>query len=439
MTGTLRDLLARGAEAVERPVLDVGDLVAEAERRLVRRRVGIVAASVAAVAVVVAGGIALQPEDPRISPAPSPTRTPDPSPTEAKEPKPALGPAIYFDALAVEGDELTDAVPSINGQKDIYLTREGGTARQIIATEANEHCPTVSPGGDLLAYLEGRAVVVRRLDPTGIPGAAAAKVGFGTTEGVTCPLWSPDGRQLAVAVAGFDEGAYEQTLEVRVIDADGTARVVAEQQAQWMPLSDIAWSPDGDAIAYTTPDSVWVAPLDGGDPEMLWQGRAPGIPSGFPPYPGRPVRLWWLPTGELAFSTQTEVDGADALRIMDPDTGRVQVLGTLSADDPSTWSWSPDGSRLVYTDVDGGARVFDRATGKTVPVRPRLGGRELSIWRPAWSADGSRLVATTYGGDGSPPGSFGLVSMDPDGSSVEVLTPWNAALYSSADVSWSPR
>jgi len=432
---SLRDLLTRGADTVERPALNVGHLVEQAERRLLRRRLGVVAASAAAVAVVAAGGVALRQDDGSPAPAPPPpaqtSKTPDA--------KPVLGPAIYFDALAVDGDALTDPAHNISGPKDIYLTHEGGPTRQLVATGADEHCPRVSPEGDMLAYLVGSSVVVRRLDADGDPGTTAARVDSGVrADELTCPQWSPDGRRVAVAVSGFDDGAYEQTLEVRVIAVDGTERLLATRQAQWMPLPEIAWSPDGDAIAYTTPDSVWVAPLDGGEQEVLWQGRASGAPTGFPPYPGMPVRLDWLATGELAVSAQTEVDGQEALHIVDPDSGHDRVRATFATTSPSTWAWSPDGSRMVFSATDGGEQLFDRASGTIVPVRPRLHRHGLPIWEVTWSADGRRLVATAADEDPSTV-EFALVSMDPDGSSFEVVTPWTLALYSSASVSWSPR
>ena len=87
MNESVRDLLRQGADAVERPQLDVGQLVAQAERRLFRRRVATVAAGSAAVTVIVAGGVALRPNEQRPSPAPpAPTvtretpKTPNPTP-----------------------------------------------------------------------------------------------------------------------------------------------------------------------------------------------------------------------------------------------------------------------------------------------------------------------------------------------------------------------
>jgi Tol biopolymer transport system component len=363
--------------------------------------------------------------------------TPEPSLTSTA---PAADGSIYFDALAVEGDDLTDPITSVDGRhgKDLYITREGGSARRLVATTAHEHCPRVSPDGSMLAYLvngvdRGGTVVVRRLYTSGGPGRTTASVSY--TGFLSCPQWSPDGQQLAVAIAGYD--APDQTLEVRVIQVDGTDRLLATQRDQWMPPSDIAWSPTGDAIAFITPDSVWVAPLDDGDPERLWQGRPTQDPNWFgAPPAGTPKRLSWLPTGEVAVSTFSDVDEHEVLRLLDPDSGRDRVLGTFPMSEPASWAWSPDGSRLVFSDTDGGIQMFDRPRGKTVPLRPRLHGRRLAVWELAWSPDGQRLVGTTHNpsGDG-----FGLVSMDPDGSSVDVLTPWVMALYSDADASWRPR
>lgn len=438
MSRSLRDHLALGAEAVKRPTLDVADLVAQAEGRLRRRRLVAVAAGAAVVAGIIAGGWALGPDDREPAPAPPPPR-PSPSETskpETSEPEPPPGPAMYFDALAVDGDDLTDPA-RLFSPKDLWVTRKGETPRQVLATGADEHCPRVSPDGRMLAHMDGRrTIVVRRLDATGDVRATVAEVGY-DVEQLSCPQWSPDGRRVAVAVADYE--APDQVAEVRVVELDGTNRLVATQRAQHMPLPEIAWSPTGDAIAFTTPGSVWIAPLDGGEPRTAWPSSPPQAPLG-PLAPGTVKRLAWLPTGELAVSAlvqYTSVGQDETLHIVDPRSGRDQVVGTFNVD-LLTWSWSPDGARLVFADSDGGARVLDRTTGRSVPVRPRLGGKEIPIWKLTWSADGHRLVGTAADADPSTT-AFALVSMRPDGSSLEVLTPWTLALYSEAEVSWSPQ
>ncbi len=79
MSESLRDLLRQGADTVERPQVKMDELVARAERRLVRRRLAAVAASAAVVVLVAAGGFALRPDDERLAPAPAaPTETENP-------------------------------------------------------------------------------------------------------------------------------------------------------------------------------------------------------------------------------------------------------------------------------------------------------------------------------------------------------------------------
>ena len=57
MTNSLQDLLRQDADRVEIPTLDAGDVIAQGEQRLHRRRITAVLASIAAVAVIAVGGI----------------------------------------------------------------------------------------------------------------------------------------------------------------------------------------------------------------------------------------------------------------------------------------------------------------------------------------------------------------------------------------------
>jgi len=56
MTNSIRDLLRQDADRVEIPTVDAGEVIAQGEQRLHRRRITAVLASVAAVAVIVVGG-----------------------------------------------------------------------------------------------------------------------------------------------------------------------------------------------------------------------------------------------------------------------------------------------------------------------------------------------------------------------------------------------
>jgi hypothetical protein len=82
MNDSMRDLLRQGADTVVRPQLDVDQLVALADRRIVRRRLTAVTVSAVAVAAIAIGGSALGPDDATPSPAPAlPSETPTIEPT----------------------------------------------------------------------------------------------------------------------------------------------------------------------------------------------------------------------------------------------------------------------------------------------------------------------------------------------------------------------
>jgi len=269
--------------------------------------------------MIAAGGVALRPDERRSAPPPvDPVETPDAP--ETAEPTPVPGSPIYFAALADSDDALTDPNPRIFPVKmDIFAAREGEPVRRVIATKGNGHCPAVSTDGARLAYLEGAALVVRSLNSAGDPAATELRVDLSHP---TCPRWSPDGRRLAVASQGPDEGG-----ELRVVKLDGTERVLVRIGPPRVP--DFAWSRDGDAIAYTTQDAVWSAPSGGGAPKPLWRGTATPDPCPYGmPLPGAPTSLSWLSTGHFAVSVLP--DGV--VHVVDPDSGHDQTLGKISDD-----------------------------------------------------------------------------------------------------------
>ena len=77
--------------------------------------------------------------------------------------------------------------------------------------------------------------------------------------------------------------------------------------------------------------------------------------------------------------------GPDRLRVL---TGRFGPVRSAE--------WSPDGSRIAFSD-DGGARIWDAATGELVR---ELLGHQGAVVSVGWSPDGSRIVGGGGGGGG---------------------------------------
>ena len=435
MNDSVRYLLRQGADTVEKPRLDVGGLVARAERRMFRRRLATVAASTLTVTVVVAGAVTLRPDERSSAPPPVvPVETPEPP--ETPEPTPTVGSPSYFDAHPGDSGEPVTIPYAALGQSDIYLRRDGEPPRRIVATRAHERCPAVSPDAAHVTYLRGKYssdvvppadVVVVSLDPAGNPVAGSQRVVLRGSE--TCPQWSPDGRRLALVAEGQDWS----TPELRVVTLGGKERLLTLLPPY---VAAFAWSPDGDAVAYLTEDAVWIAPSDGGEPKLFWRSTLTPDrdPQGIP-LPRAPTSLSWLSTGELAVVVLPDKasegwpyvpEGRSVLHVIDIESGRhekVELTGQPV--------FSPDASRLAFaSDNLRQIRVHDRRTGSTVTLWPKLDdGGKIWVNGLSWSPDGERLLTFAQRGPDSAGGPYARVSIAPEGGTVEVLTPWTSGRF----------
>jgi Tol biopolymer transport system component len=192
------------------------------------------------------------------------------------------------------------------------------------------------------------------------------------------PSWSPDGKQLVFnGATGEDTGTYD----VYVVNADGSglARLIGGDGNQLYP----SWSPKGDKIVYEGPANV------------------PAKNKG-----QEPTTTTAVFTYELA-------------------TGRVTQL-TAAARAAETPSWSPDGSRIVFT----GRRDKGQGTDEVFTIRAD-GTDERPVgafgsW-PDFTPDGSRIVFAAHNGatDGNDIRSVGIGT---DGTVVSGTGRWEVAL-----------
>ncbi|MER6401877.1 hypothetical protein ABT263_38470 [Kitasatospora sp. NPDC001603] len=220
------------------------------------------------------------------------------------------------------------------------------------------------------------------------------------------PDWSPDGSTLAFDRTETETGAArlwtvsadgERAHQIGQLCETGAADCANEQE------SGPAFSPDGKQLAFS--------------------------------------RTW----GAIDTSTQ-QIQYSD-LYLMSPDGTNAQRLTFLTNDTPYSGevrnpSWSPDGKQLVFeyrTSSTG-----QPASGRALYVvnADGTGLRRLTPWelrageRASWSPDGTRILFTTYpaGPDYTPGG--GIYTVQPDGSAIDALTPgpsevfYGAAAYS---------
>ncbi len=190
------------------------------------------------------------------------------------------------------------------------------------------------------------------------------------TKNVDFPVASPDGLHFAVTQ---DVGG---SINLAVVEPDGTGLRTLVSGCGNQP----AWSPDGQAIAYSCPDTagadIWVVDVATGARTNLTNtvGAFEEQPS-------------WSPDGQHIAFEGNNIGGG--LYIMDANGANRHQLTTTSSDEQA--AWSPLGDRIAFTRVTGAQsrEVYTVDTSGTGEAPVTSAGWD---WMPTWSPDGSRIA-----------------------------------------------
>jgi Tol biopolymer transport system component len=264
-------------------------------------------------------------------------------------------------------------------------TMEPDGSRQTQLSECTARAPGWSPDGGMLAFYGvcpggPGGLWAMRADGSGAHPILENSLDFGfvpSSAAVQGPRWSPDGRRLVFMLG--DGGGV-----IATVNADGSNRALVPRPDEFNDEHHPDWSPDGSSIAFFRTgidgDSIWAMNPDGSGRQMLRPALAT---SG----------LAWSPDGEqIAFTDGLNPDG---LSVMEADGTGLRTLvpgcwwGSYDDTEPAPTpggvcigayfpAWSPDGSSIV----------FSRGRGTNA--------RDLDLW--VVNADGSglrRLTNTT--------------------------------------------
>lgn len=207
---------------------------------------------------------------------------------------------------------------------------------------------------------------------------------------------SPDGksmalgRQGALLVVPVEGGVGPETT--------GEPRIVAPAKG----LSAIAWSADGNWIAFGGGQNMYAVSSRGGEPRPVAYGPPAGDAKS-PRYRGG--RLSLSPDGKvLAFSSVGE-DGSPCVATVPVNGGVSKCLTESMTADPA---FSPDGRLIAYIHASKAVRDVTTEQRNEVRVIPAAGGNSFVVTEvqgtagtPVWSPDG-RMIAFLL----APPGHY---------------------------------
>jgi Tol biopolymer transport system component len=217
------------------------------------------------------------------------------------------------------------------------------------------------------------------------------------------PSWSPDGHQLAF-ISKRDGSAQ---VFVMGSNGGGVTRLTNLSSSCGQPI----WSPDGTKIVFNSFDpfyndaEIYVINPDGTG--LLWLTNNAMYDS---------VLGWSPDSSKILFLSNRDQGGADNkqdLYSMNADgTNVVRLTSTAYIQDAA---WSPDGSKIAYTDF---MLLYVMNSDGSNSNRVRCMSEEIAAIKPTWSQDGTKLAYSLQTGNAA---DYGIFTVNIDSSDCQHL------------------
>jgi Tol biopolymer transport system component/imidazolonepropionase-like amidohydrolase len=212
--------------------------------------------------------------------------------------------------------------------------------------------------------------------------------------GIVRPMISPDGKQIAFAAVG----------DIYVAPVDGAAKPVNLTKDAALD-TDPAWSPDGSQIVYSSDkDSehlqLWIRDMRAGTSRKVTSLTT------------QPQGASWSPDGKrIVFFNVDGMWRVAEMSVLEVATGTVTKIHDSLAQ-PGTPTWSPDGTRIALAEVAPYTRRFREGTNQVLTMSTGGATPNTDQWYapagmlsidsrggcgPAWSPDGTKMAAIYEG------------------------------------------
>ena len=307
-------------------------------------------------------------------------------------------------AIAPAGDRL--AFERATQGLSVYKLRAKGEPEPVLVSTAWDYNPQFSPDGRHIAFSSGRSGDVEEIWRASADGSGAEQLTRGPGTRQTLPAWSPDGRHIA-----FESSGADARTDIWVIPAEGGVprRVTTDPGDENAPVwsrdgKRIYFLSDRDDAGRGGGRDIWLVPSEGGRSRrvteggsspvafesadgktLIYQSRVvyestdvkPYLTFGDGPLLAVPIAggaprevvscvrslswavvdtgVYYSPCGSLRTRdrtngfVQTWPPGSRIpIQVLDPSTGRVRVLGSVTAPfEPNRLAVSPDGKTIL--------------------------------------------------------------------------------------------
>ena len=316
-----------------------------------------------------------------------------------------------------------------------------GTGKEKFMTGATD--PSLSPDGTKIAFVApslthvNSSIYTMNLDGSEMIEITQQETFVSNSD----PSWSPDGTK--IAFTSEEQFFAETPSTIGIINSDGTGRIELPGSGGGRTPS---WSPDGTKLAFADVLS------DGSDihhPKIVVIGledEYQGIRSAATPTPSPTPTPISTPTPTPTPAPTPTPNPAPITLLTNEEItkpGPNYLDEGAKKHDPS---WSPDGSKIVFSSARGCIGLFDEIEMCSDIYVMNSDGSDLTLLRhgasnakdPSWSPDGKEIIFSQGKGGGH----SGLYVMNADGtkqsdgwSSSEI---WPTLMSQIHDPSWSP-
>ena len=268
-----------------------------------------------------------------------------------------------------------------------------GDAHQLV--ECNQECSVWydawSPDGESLLYANGGALYVYDARSQRSRLLVGVQAGAGS--------WSPDGQQVLYESTGRPGGVPSDHF---VINKDGSGKrkleAISDHFTQWNQ-----WTPDGRSIAFfvqspygLSDGQLVTVDVAAGALRTLATFPVSSACNGHNPAPCQHAFTMSPVENRILYATWDPQTKIDTLRVVDAKDGRVTGSATWEGSRIDWLSWSPDGSRLGFTE---GCQVWTMAPDGTDRQRVRDLEDCRTGERGTWSPDGQQVAVVVVAND----------------------------------------